>query len=226
MNYDSIYDSLIERSCNRCLKGYAEIHHAVPRCVGGSDNPANLVKLTPEEHYLAHQLLIKMVRFREHPNYLGLVFAANMMSVGRKSNKKYGWLKRRFSEASSLKNKGRKQTPAVVQNRVEKNTGQKRSEDTKRKIAESKRGKSRSPFSDEWKRKLGRSGSENGMFGKTHSEKARKKVSLANTGRTLSEERRLQISEQQKGLKDSDDTKKKKSEAMKKVWEERKRRER
>jgi hypothetical protein len=37
-------------------KGY-HIHHIVPKCLKGSDDPSNLIKLTYREHYLAHCLL-------------------------------------------------------------------------------------------------------------------------------------------------------------------------
>lgn len=96
MNYQKIYDSLIERGRNRILKEYSETHHILPRCMGGSDDSQNLVNLTPEEHYLAHQLLVKM-----HPDNISLVKAAAMMIPSRPSNKMYGWLRRRFSEAQS-----------------------------------------------------------------------------------------------------------------------------
>lgn len=97
MNYQKIYDSLIEKGRNRLLKEYSETHHILPRCMGGSDDKENLVDLTPEEHYLAHQLLVKI-----YPNNHALVKAASMMIPNRPSNKMYGWLKRRFSEAQSV----------------------------------------------------------------------------------------------------------------------------
>lgn len=37
-------------------KGY-HIHHIVPKCLKGTDDPENLIKLTYREHYLAHCLL-------------------------------------------------------------------------------------------------------------------------------------------------------------------------
>ena len=37
-------------------KGY-HIHHIIPRCLRGSDEDSNLIKLTYREHYLAHCLL-------------------------------------------------------------------------------------------------------------------------------------------------------------------------
>ena len=96
MNYGRIYDELIERGKNRILEGYYEVHHIVPRCLGGDDSKDNLVNLTPEEHYVAHQLLVKT-----NPNHRGLVFAAAMMCVDRTTNKLYGWLRRRASKMQS-----------------------------------------------------------------------------------------------------------------------------
>lgn len=103
MNYQKIYDSLIEKGKNRKLDCYKERHHIVPRCLGGSDDEFNLVDLTPEEHYVAHQLLIKI-----YPNNHALVKAASMMIPNRPSNKMYGWLRRRFSEVKSIEQSGSK----------------------------------------------------------------------------------------------------------------------
>jgi len=95
MNYKKHYDLLIERARTRQLTSYVERHHIVPRCMGGSDEQSNLVELTPEEHYVAHQLLVKI-----YPENDSLVYAANKMTVSSKTvkrnNKKYGWLKRRY----------------------------------------------------------------------------------------------------------------------------------
>ena len=91
MNYLHHYNLLIERAKHRVLKEYTETHHIVPRCIGGTDELTNLVELTPEEHYLAHQLLIKI-----YPSNEKLVYAAVMMIPSRPSNKLYGWLRRRY----------------------------------------------------------------------------------------------------------------------------------
>lgn len=59
MNYLKIYESLIKSRIERgeMVGCYGEWHHIQPRCVGGSDDPENLVWLTPREHFLAHLLL-------------------------------------------------------------------------------------------------------------------------------------------------------------------------
>ncbi len=96
MNYQKIYQQLIDRARFRNITGYKETHHIVPRCLGGSDDASNLVELTPEEHYIAHQLLVKI-----HTNDRRLLYAAVMMCSNRINNKLYGWLRRRLSEARS-----------------------------------------------------------------------------------------------------------------------------
>ncbi|WCZ66232.1 homing endonuclease [Yersinia phage MHG19] len=102
MNYTSIYEKLISRAKTREISTYTESHHIIPKCMGGSNDEYNLVRLTPEEHYLAHQLLIKI-----YPNNGKLVYAAKMMCVStqyaRRSNKSYGWIRRRYSELEKSK---------------------------------------------------------------------------------------------------------------------------
>ena len=96
MDYRKIYNNLIERGKTRTVEGYTETHHIMPKCMGGCNNSENLIKLTPEEHYLAHQLLIKI-----YPNNILLVNAAAMMIPNRPSNKLYGWLRRRHQKVMS-----------------------------------------------------------------------------------------------------------------------------
>lgn len=99
MNYREIYTRLINRAKSRSkIIGYAEDHHIIPRCVGGEDNKTNIVSLTAEEHYVAHQLLVKI-----YPNNPKILRAALMMTVSsqnhqRINNKRYAWLKNKQSE--------------------------------------------------------------------------------------------------------------------------------
>ena len=62
MNYTKIYNNIIERAKLRQITNpltqYKEIHHIVPKSVGGSNNKSNLVELTLKEHFLCHKLLI------------------------------------------------------------------------------------------------------------------------------------------------------------------------
>jgi hypothetical protein len=96
MNYLKHYNILMERSRDRVLEGYVEKHHIIPRCLGGTNDITNIAVLTPEEHFLAHQLLVKI-----YPNSPPLVNAAVIMTTHhtehRANNKLFGWLRRRAS---------------------------------------------------------------------------------------------------------------------------------
>ena len=100
MNYSKIYKDLTTRGQQDRDLGYTEYHHIIPKCMGGTDDASNISILTPEEHYIAHLLLVKM-----YPSNDKLVFAANMMTVAspksqaRHNNKRHGWLRRLNAEA-------------------------------------------------------------------------------------------------------------------------------
>jgi hypothetical protein len=57
--YKTWHDNIITKAKNRTLEGYKEIHHILPRCLGGKDAKSNLVALTAKEHFIIHILLCK-----------------------------------------------------------------------------------------------------------------------------------------------------------------------
>ncbi|UCR74239.1 homing endonuclease [Klebsiella phage vB_KpnM_5N] len=111
MNYQKIYDNLISKSKLRGLDkssidAYTEYHHIIPSCIGGINTDDNKVLLTAAEHYLAHQLLIKI--YKNHPNkrfYHSLVLAARNMTINAKytirNNKMYSWVRTEYSKSQS-----------------------------------------------------------------------------------------------------------------------------
>lgn len=172
MNYRKHYDALIERAQSRVLSGYAERHHVVPRCVGGSDKRTNIVRLTPEEHYVAHQLLVKI-----YPGIESLVWAVMIMTGGAdhqpRKNKLYGWLRRRVADQM---------------------TGKTKSPETRAKLAAANRGK---PFTPERCAAIsaGKIGKKTGPA----SEQRRARIAAALTGKRLSAEHRAAISRAHRG---------------------------
>lgn len=60
MNYQKIYDSIIEKRKNEVPTGYTETHHIIPVSFGGDNSKSNLVKLTAREHFICHFLLLKI----------------------------------------------------------------------------------------------------------------------------------------------------------------------
>ena len=64
--YRRWHDAIVERARTReRLEGYVERHHVIPRCLGGGNEPENIVVLTLREHYMVHLLLTKMTKRRD-----------------------------------------------------------------------------------------------------------------------------------------------------------------
>ena len=59
--YSQWYYNIITRAQSRSIHpAIIEKHHIVPKSLGGTNDPDNLVKLSPREHYICHLLLTKM----------------------------------------------------------------------------------------------------------------------------------------------------------------------
>lgn len=94
MDYAKIYQTLINKAKQRTVEGYSESHHIIPRCMGGSDTFDNLVRLTPEEHFVAHLLLMKMYPTESKLAFAAIMMTASSSNVKRPNNKCVGWLRR------------------------------------------------------------------------------------------------------------------------------------
>lgn len=166
MNYQNHYERLIEKAKNRSFSGYTERHHVIPKCMGGSNDIDNLVDLTPEEHYVAHQLLAKI-----YPSNRDLVFSMHMLTFdkhgNRLNNKMFGWVRRKMSKAISEMNKAN-------------------AKDRTRKAGLTQRGKI---LSDDHKRKLAEAGHR-----RVQTQETRKKQSVAALNRSVEVvEKRLEM---------------------------------
>ena len=75
--YTSWYYNIINKAQKQIKTGYVEIHHIIPRSMGGNNSSDNLVNLTAKEHFICHLLLTKMV---EGQNKFKMIKAARMMS--------------------------------------------------------------------------------------------------------------------------------------------------
>jgi len=76
--YHNTYFKIISRAQQRTLDNSVkfEVHHVIPRSLGGSDNNDNLVKLTLKEHWVCHRLLVK---FLDNPIALRKMYNALFM---------------------------------------------------------------------------------------------------------------------------------------------------
>lgn len=82
MNYNKVYDQLVNKVHQFIDGEYSEVHHKIPRSLGGSDDDNNLVRLTAREHYIAHLLLVKI--HQTNPSaHRKMLYAFNCMRWGR-----------------------------------------------------------------------------------------------------------------------------------------------
>lgn len=116
MNYSKIYDQLVAKAKPRGLNKnsvdfYTEIHHIVPRSIGGTDESSNLVMFSGREHFVAHMLL-----WKSYPEDISLMRAAFMMSSRWKTrdipdehpqnSRTYSRLREEYAQAVSIQCSG------------------------------------------------------------------------------------------------------------------------
>ena len=108
MKYKKHYDLLIKKygTKTKPKEVYTERHHIIPRCLGGSNHPDNLVYLEGRVHFIAHRFLNKM-----YPDNSKLLTAVVMMSKfgGARS---YSELKQQYAELR--KQEGKREGRPVV----------------------------------------------------------------------------------------------------------------
>ena len=124
MNYQRIYNEIIDRAIGRELETYTEAHHITPKCMGGSDDTDNIVHLTYREHFIVHWLL-----HRIHPNNKKLAYAFSAMKMDKYGN--------RFSEWTPSSRQLEESKIAYIEARQ----GSVHSEETKLKMSESLTGR-------------------------------------------------------------------------------------
>jgi hypothetical protein len=167
-------------------------HHIIPRHMGGSDDPSNLIELTVEEHAEAH----------------------------RKLWEQYGNIKDYCAWKGLEGTIGKEEIVRLLMDP----TGRVHTEETKQKISEAHKG--RSKHTEESKEKL-----RQFRTGMKLSEEHKRKIGEASKGRThmkgkkLSEETKQKLSEAGKGNKNacgkhnlSEEAKRNRSEATKERW--------
>lgn len=107
----------LKRYLKMCSRGYDRgkkseknyhIHHIIPQCMGGSNNPTNLTKLTYREHYLAHYLLYRSLPNNEKSIYCWITL--NSFNAGKqyKNSRLYELTIKEAYEKRSLSGYGNK----------------------------------------------------------------------------------------------------------------------
>jgi len=166
--YDKWYYNIVNRAKLRKLSTdtYVEKHHVIPKSIGGSDSPENLVKLTAREHFICHYLLTKMYTGSQKRK---MIFAFWSMAKRiaptqkrdyRITNRLYEKLRYDWVIALRQENTGK---PSKIKGRIineewrkklsEANLGKKRTAESRAKQSATRTGKP-SPKSEQWLQKF------------------------------------------------------------------------
>lgn len=114
MNYNKIYQAIIDYRIKNKLSGYTERHHIIPRSLGGSDDKNNLVDLSAREHYICHLLLTKMYKKNTNEYYKTVhaymmmcnVNTINQKRIYRVNSRLYEKYKKEYSIIMSVNQSG------------------------------------------------------------------------------------------------------------------------
>jgi hypothetical protein len=179
MNYEKIYNQIIERGKSRKLDGYKEKHHIIPKCIGGTNDNENLVELTAREHYICHKLLTEIYPTQNGLHYATFRMVHSINAMGEKRD--YRICAREYQRL-------RENIVVSDETRVKMRIShQNISEETRRKIGEASLG--RIP-NDETRKKI-----SDARLGKYCSEETKIKIGKIHKGKINSEETKNKISE-------------------------------
>lgn len=164
--YTEWYNSIIQHARDRVkFDGYGERHHVIPKSLGGSNDPTNLVLLTAREHFICHLLLVKMTT-GDHKRRManaawGMATRRNKFQDKhpRITSRTYEFLKSNLKQspesnlARSKKLKGRKLGPMSDEHK--KKLSRPKTVEHRKKLSEARLGKSWGyTHSDETKKKM------------------------------------------------------------------------
>lgn len=165
-------------------------HHIVPKHMGGSNDPSNLIKLTVAEHAESHKKLFEKygcwqdeIAWKALSGQIGkediITEVLRLTHLGKKRPKEW-------CDNIGISKRGIKQSPKTIEKRRLKLLGQTRN------------------FTDEWKQNisLGKKGQVPWIKGKSHSVESKEKNRIAHIGNTYN-----------KGRKHSDESRKNMSDA-------------
>jgi hypothetical protein len=131
----SRYQRFMDALKCQSVDGYCEMHHIVPRSLGGSDDKDNLIKLTPRQHYIAHWMLWKACGGVAGRSFFMM---SNLGKYGKVNSTTYAQARENYSEQVKKQMAERPNRPAFtpVGNAQR---GRKLSDETKRKISATKK---------------------------------------------------------------------------------------
>lgn len=178
------YQRFIESLRTQFIDGYTEVHHIIPRSMGGADTADNLIRLTARQHFIAHWMLARAFGGSAARAFFMM---SNFGKYGRVGSKTYEIARREYSELVSEQMRNRVVPPVSDETRAKQRAaklGRKLTPEHIEKVRLSQIGKKMGP---EFARKISEAkrGRGNGRIGSVHSEATKLKLSEANRNRPI-----------------------------------------
>jgi len=167
-----------------------ELHHIIPKSLGGSDSQENMIRLTNREHFISHWLLTKMCHLTDHR--VKMLYALGRMRHTKENRprleSRFYAIAKRANQLASLSNEKLRQPRSEETKKKirEARAQQVITDETKKLWSKNRKGK---PKSEEHKRKI--SESNIGKHSIPYTEERRKKQSLALMGKNLGRVHRI-----------------------------------
>lgn len=206
--YFKYYYNIINNAKSRNISKniYTERHHIIPKSLGGDNSKSNLVKLTAREHFLCHWLLTKMTTNHDKIKMMSGLWM--MSNIKNEHHQRYIINSRTYENI-------RISTAKEFSKNL---TGRKLSEETKRKISQTRKEKIKSGEikvnEDKEKYKI----ISEKRKGKKHSDQTKQKIGNSHRGKIISEQQKEYLSKLNTGKSVSDETRNKLSSTIKEQY--------
>lgn len=200
------YTRFIGSLRGQSVDGYAEVHHIVPRSLGGSDDADNLIRLTARQHYVAHWMLARALSGSAARAFFMM---SNFGRYGKVNSTTYAIARQEYCALAAVQMKGRimppvsdetrqkqsqaklgkKLTPEHIEKVRQTRIGKKMPAEFGKKVSEAKRGRGNGrlgcAMSEQTKQRIGdaQRGALNHMTGRKHSPETREKMRIAHMKR-------------------------------------------
>jgi hypothetical protein len=136
------YNKFIESLKGQVIVGRKEVHHIVPKSLGGTNDSNNLIALTPRQHYIAHWMLWKIYGGKMAQAFW---FMNTCKRYKKMNGRRYELLKEEYRKSVSGENGywyGKKLPKEIIEKLSGENNpwyGKKHSEEAKKKMSETRK---------------------------------------------------------------------------------------
>lgn len=149
--YFKLYYSIINHARQTNDIGLFEIHHIIPKSLGGLNDPNNLVKLTYRQHFICHRLLTKMTTGKDKSkmeyamwrmvNTKHYIINSKLYSHLREKHSKFVSVQKTGIKRKSFSNVTRKKMSESHKGELNYRFNNPHSDESKKKMSENRKGK-------------------------------------------------------------------------------------